>query len=78
MIKKLQAYVKIGDPIDPTTTVGPLAMKKQVFTIHKQVSQSVKKGAKILYGDLNYQMKTKDLAQGFYFHPLVLANIKKG
>lgn len=27
LLKKLHAHVKIGDPLDPTVTIGPLSMK---------------------------------------------------
>ena len=28
LLKKLEKHVKIGDPLDPTTTIGPLSMEK--------------------------------------------------
>jgi acyl-CoA reductase-like NAD-dependent aldehyde dehydrogenase len=30
LISKIKGYVKIGDPMDPSTTIGPLSMAKQV------------------------------------------------
>lgn len=33
LVAKLKDYVKIGDPMESSTTIGPLAMEKQVFTI---------------------------------------------
>jgi acyl-CoA reductase-like NAD-dependent aldehyde dehydrogenase len=30
LTRKVKEYVKIGDPMDPKTTIGPLAMEKQV------------------------------------------------
>jgi succinate-semialdehyde dehydrogenase/glutarate-semialdehyde dehydrogenase len=28
LLKKLEKHVKIGDPLDPSTTIGPLSMEK--------------------------------------------------
>jgi succinate-semialdehyde dehydrogenase/glutarate-semialdehyde dehydrogenase len=30
LIRKIKGYVKIGDPMEATTTIGPLSMAKQV------------------------------------------------
>lgn len=35
------------------------------------------KGAKIIYGDLDFKMQEKGLENGFWFHPLILENITK-
>lgn len=77
LLKKLNAYVKMGDPMVDGVTIGPLSLEKQVHNLRAQVKQSVAKGAKIIYGDLEYQMKDEELKNGFYFHPIVLENINK-
>lgn len=38
---------------------------------------SVSKGAKIIYGDLDFKMQEKGLENGFWFHPLILENVTK-
>jgi succinate-semialdehyde dehydrogenase/glutarate-semialdehyde dehydrogenase len=30
LIQKVKSHVKMGDPLDPSTTIGPLSMAKQV------------------------------------------------
>lgn len=52
-------------------------MEKQVRNLRSQVLASVAKGAKILYGNLDYQIKDSNLKNGFYFHPIVMENITK-
>ena len=65
----------MGDPLDQNTTLGPLANKKQLETIRKQVSESIEKGAKVLYGDLDFKMQDSGLENGYFFHPMILDNI---
>lgn len=52
-------------------------MKKQVSNIRYQVEESVKKGAKIVYGDLDFKIPDPELVNGHYFHPLILENITR-
>lgn len=78
LTEKVKAYVKIGDPMDPNTTIGPLAMERQVSNLKEQVSKSLSKGAKVVYGELDYKNQDPNLKEGFYFHPLILENIKPG
>src|SRR5207244_1777510 len=42
--------LKIGDPLDESTEIGPLAMPQIVDDIEKQVQASVAKGARVLTG----------------------------
>ncbi len=69
-IQALQA-LKIGDPMDPSTDVGPLAMQQTLNTIERQVQESVRLGAKILTGGKRLDRP------GFYYEPTILTNIPK-
>ncbi|HCT3752025.1 TPA: aldehyde dehydrogenase family protein, partial [Klebsiella aerogenes] len=42
--------VKIGDPLDESTTLGPLSSKDALETLSKQVDEAVKHGAKLHLG----------------------------
>jgi len=49
--------VKVGDPRDPTTNMGPLISEETAIELIKGVEDAVSKGGKILYGgerDRNY------------------------
>lgn len=64
--------VKMGDPMDKDTLVGPQARKDLQETLHQQVLQSKEKGAKlILGGDIPN-------GKGFFYPPTVLADVYKG
>jgi len=62
--------LKVGDPLDPSTEMGPMVNSEQLSKIQRQVELSVKAGAKILVGGKRLPM------QGYYFMPTVLVNVK--
>lgn len=64
--------LKIGDPLDPSTDVGPLVNRQAVDETNRQVQESVAKGASLLYGG------TKPEQTGFFYMPAVLGGVKKG
>ena len=68
-VKKVES-LKIGEPQDPKTEIGPLARKDLLNTLDKQVQRSLVMGAKLLTGG-----KKLD-GQGYYYTPTVLANVK--
>ena len=49
MLSKIDR-VKLGDPMDPSTTMGPVHEKSVVKTFLSQVEEAVSKGAKVLHG----------------------------
>ncbi|HEX3274402.1 MAG TPA: NAD-dependent succinate-semialdehyde dehydrogenase [Gemmatimonadales bacterium] len=61
--------LKVGDPMDPATDVGPLANQSQVETIAGQVEQSVAAGARVLVGGRRIDRP------GFWFEPTVLTGV---
>jgi aldehyde dehydrogenase (NAD+) len=42
--------LKVGDPQDPDTIIGPLINQGQVHKLHKQVQEAIKQGAKLVCG----------------------------
>jgi len=50
LIEELEKQVKVGDPRDETTTVGPLITKDSVDEMEEAIKDAVNKGGKILYG----------------------------
>ncbi len=63
--------LRIGNPLDPSTQVGPLATESGLIELEKQVNESVKKGAVLLRGG-------RRMRQGYFYEPTVLSNVKKG
>jgi succinate-semialdehyde dehydrogenase/glutarate-semialdehyde dehydrogenase len=66
------ASLKIGDPMDETTDIGPLATQEVLQSLTEQVNKTVEMGARVLLG-------AKKLPQpGFFYAPTVLTNIPSG
>src|SRR5579862_3835968 len=63
--------LRIGDPFDEQTELGPLATADAVTTLDADVQKSVKAGAKLLTG--GHPIKGK----GNYYAPTVLTNVPK-
>ncbi len=61
--------LKIGDPMDESTNVGPLATKSILEDLDKQVRESVAAGARVLTGGKKLNRP------GNYYAPTVLADI---
>ncbi len=64
--------VKVGDPMEGTTELGPMAREDLLLELDAQVKKSVEKGALLLCGG-----KRKDIP-GYYYEPTVIGNVKKG
>lgn len=64
--------LKVGDPLDPATQIGPLARQDLSEMLDRQVRASVKKGARVLLGGKPIK------GQGYYFQPTVLDRVRPG
>jgi succinate-semialdehyde dehydrogenase/glutarate-semialdehyde dehydrogenase len=69
-VEKMKA-LRVGDPMDEATDIGPLATPQILEDVDQQVKTSVAAGAVVLAGG-----KRRDGAGNFY-EPTVLANISK-
>ena len=70
-VKKMEA-LKVGDPFDETTDVGPLATADGLKELDADVKKTIQAGARLLTGG-------KALNQsGNYYLPTVLTNIPEG
>lgn len=63
--------VKMGDPMDPATTLAPMNSEKAKNKLQKQVDLAVENGAKVVYGN-----QPVDLA-GQFFMPTILTDISR-
>jgi succinate-semialdehyde dehydrogenase / glutarate-semialdehyde dehydrogenase len=64
--------LRVGDPFEPDTDVGPLATANSVRGLHADVSMTVQQGARVLTG-----AKPLDRS-GFFYAPTVLADVPPG
>ncbi|WP_179334866.1 NAD-dependent succinate-semialdehyde dehydrogenase [Winogradskyella costae] len=69
---KAMKELKLGDPTDKSTKLGPIAREDLRETLHEQVEKSVKNGAKVLCGG-----KMPD-GDGYFYPATVLENVTKG
>ncbi len=70
-VERMQAQ-KMGDPLDESTTIGPIARADLRENLHRQVQQSIEQGAQCLLGG------TIPEGRGFFYPPTVLVNIQRG
>lgn len=66
------AQMKIGDPMNEDTDIGPITRDDLRSQLHRQVKDSVAKGARLLHGG------EKIDRPGFFYEVTVLDNVKKG
>lgn len=64
--------VKVGDPLDGTTELGPMAREDLLLDLDGQIKKSVALGAILLCGGKRIER------HGFYYEPTVIADVKKG
>src|SRR5256884_2625205 len=69
-VERMRA-LKIGDPMDETTELGPLATEQILHGVHEQVQKSIAAGAKLLTGG------NRIYGPGFFYEPTVLINVPR-
>jgi succinate-semialdehyde dehydrogenase / glutarate-semialdehyde dehydrogenase len=69
-VEKMRA-LRIGDPFDETTEIGPLATERILNGVHEQVQKSIALGAKLLTGGNRIH------GPGLFYEPTVLVDVPK-
>jgi succinate-semialdehyde dehydrogenase/glutarate-semialdehyde dehydrogenase len=69
-VSKMEA-LKVGDPFDESTELGPLATPEGVTSLHEDVQRTIAAGARVLTGGKPVN------GAGNYYAPTVLTNIPK-
>lgn len=75
-LAKRAAQIRIGDPLDPSTQMGPVATRSQLAKNEAMVNQAVGDGAEIVYG--GGRANPASLPDGFFFSPTILTNVRPG
>jgi succinate-semialdehyde dehydrogenase/glutarate-semialdehyde dehydrogenase len=68
--------LRVGDPLDESIDIGPLATEQILIDLEEQVRVSVAAGAKILTGGRKFKADGA-LARGNFYEPTVLVDIPK-
>ena len=61
----------LGDPVQPTTDLGPLARDRYRAKVEGQVADAVQRGARVLTGG----RRPPDLATGYFYEPTVMVDV---
>ena len=70
-MKKIFEELKVGDPSDPATTLGPIVNEKILGGLLKQVEEAAKAGAKVVTGGKRIDRP------GCYMEPTIVTGIKQ-
>ena len=65
------SQVRVGDPFDSQTQMGPLAMDRQRDRVEGYIAKGIGEGATLATGG----RRPKDLERGYYIEPTVFANV---
>ncbi len=74
----LDAYVgavkgtKVGDPFEPDTQMGPLAMKRQLERVQGYIAKGKQEGARLVTGG----GRPRGLDRGYFVEPTVFADVQ--
>jgi len=60
--------IKIGNPMNEETQMGPLATINQLKNIQETIDQTIEQGGKIITGGKRVEEKIK----GYYYHPTII------
>jgi aldehyde dehydrogenase (NAD+) len=71
-LKKFTSTLKVGNPLDPETSLGPLVSQKQLDRVAKYVQIGRDEGAKLICGGDRLQGA---MADGYYIEPAIFANV---
>jgi acyl-CoA reductase-like NAD-dependent aldehyde dehydrogenase len=74
MVEALSAHLanlKVGDPFDPATQMGPLASRRQRERVEGYIAKGLEENARIAYGG----GRPKELSRGFFIEPTVFADV---
>lgn len=73
MLARRVAAIRIGDPLDPETQMGPVATRGQLEKDESMVARALAEGAELVHG--GKRANPADLPDGFFFAPTILTNV---
>jgi aldehyde dehydrogenase (NAD+) len=72
LAKQTAEGVKIGDPLDPETTMGPLVSKAQFDKVQALIERGIAEGATLVCGGTG---RPSGFNRGYFTRPTVFANV---
>lgn len=71
LMKQKMESIKVGDPKDKNTDIGPLISEKHRNLVNEKIQSAIKDGATLVTGGKNIEGK------GFYYAPTLLTDVKQ-
>lgn len=68
----IEAFVKVGDPAEPTTILGPVIREQRRVAIEEYIASGVSEGADLVMGG----GRPAHLEKGYFLEPTVFANVR--
>jgi aldehyde dehydrogenase (NAD+) len=72
LAKNAVDQVKVGDPLDPKTTMGPLVSKAQFDKVQGLIERGIREGATLVCGGVG---RPADFNRGYFVRPTVFADV---
>lgn len=71
-VKKVMSEVKVGDPQDKETEMGPIVSKKQFNQVQDYIQKGIDEGATLFYGGVG---KPDGLEKGYFAKPTIFTDV---
>ncbi|GAA6824855.1 aldehyde dehydrogenase family protein [Helicobacter pylori] len=71
-VKEKISQIKVGDPTDASTQMGPIISKKQFDQVQSYIDKGIDEGAELFYGGPG---KPEGLEKGYFARPTVFNNV---
>jgi aldehyde dehydrogenase (NAD+) len=71
-VKEKMSQIKVGDPTDASTEMGPIISKKQFDQVQAYIDKGINEGAELFYGGPG---KPEGLEKGYFARPTVFNNV---
>ncbi|WP_219835681.1 aldehyde dehydrogenase family protein [Paenibacillus sp. R14(2021)] len=72
LAKKAVEAIKVGNPWDEDTVLGPIITEKQYNQVQRYIKSGIDEGAELIIGGLG---RPEGLEQGYFVKPTVFANV---
>ncbi|MBN3756458.1 aldehyde dehydrogenase family protein [Paraburkholderia sp. Tr-20389] len=73
LIREEAQSVKVGDPKNPRTTIGPVVNRAQFERVQHFIERGIEEGAKVVTGGPG---RPEDIKKGFFIRPTVFSDVR--
>jgi aldehyde dehydrogenase (NAD+) len=72
LVRSTLAGLRVGDPRDPSTSIGPLASQAQYDRVQRYIARGLEQGARIVAGGAG---RPEGLQKGYFVRPTIFADV---